>query len=76
MVVWPAAARPPAPRRCVAHQPTAGGDKEQRAATVGTIQRPRRAGGAAGAAAVLPLRAESESRFKRFRSVFTSATLW
>ena len=37
----------------------------------------RRFGGAAaGAAAVRPLRLESESRFRRFRSVLSSAALW
>jgi hypothetical protein len=35
-----------------------------------------RAGAGEGAAAVLPLLAESESRFRRFRSVFRSAMLW
>ena len=32
--------------------------------------------GAGAAAAVFPLFAESESRFRRFRSVFSSAALW
>ena len=74
-VVWPRGAEAPVDGRCVAHQPAAAA--AMRIAAAMAAMRPRGGRAATGAAAgVFPLRLESESRFRRFRSVFSSAALW
>ena len=66
-----------APRRCNPHQPMATPAATQAAATAGIFQAGRaRAAWSRRGDGCLAAFAESESRFRRFRSARRSAALW